>query len=349
VKVLRVAGPAPSLTKAQRRFNGLIERLHAQRKELKRWQDFTAEYHRLLAERYLPLAARLREKRIAMAKLWDRAMRGGELKNRERAKLRALLQDLLSELLSEAQDAELLELHDRYAESSFGEEQNRLMQHLRNFASEALDVDVNAYAGSESPDEFADWLAGQEPEAAQKPRKSGAQHEARKTAAASAAEGGTRALRDVFRKLVSELHPDRESDPAEQLRKTGLMQRVNQAYAAGDLLGLLELQLSIEQIDAAALAGLAEERLRRYIHVLDEQSKRLADQLSEVLAPFVRVMSPRAARSLTPAMVQRALEADIAELKTLVREVDTDLVRFRDMHFLKASLKGPMPSAGLRD
>lgn len=348
MKVLRVAGPAPNLTKAQRRFNAVIERLHSQRAQLQRWQDFTAEYHRLLAERYLPVAARLREKRIAMARLWDRAMRGGELKNRERAKLRALLQDLLSELLSEAQDAELVELHDRYAETSFDVEQNRLLQHLRSFANQSLDVDVTAYSGSESPEEFADWLAGQEPAPAAQRRK-GPTHAARETAAASAAEGAARALRDVFRKLASELHPDRETDPAEQLRKTGLMQRVNQAYAEGDLLGLLELQLSIEQIDAAALAGLAEERLRRYIHVLDEQSKRLEEQLSRVLEPFVRVTSARAARNLTPALVRRALEADIAELKTLLREVDTDLVRFRDLHFLKASLKGPMPSAGIRD
>jgi len=64
-----------------------------------------------------------------------------------------------------------------------------------------------------------------------------------------AAQGGTRAVREVFRKLASELHPDRETDPAEHARKTELMQRVNQTYKAGDLLALLELQLSIEQID----------------------------------------------------------------------------------------------------
>jgi len=347
VKVLRVAGPAPSLTKSQRRFNALIERLRAQREELQGWQQYSIEYRLQLAERYHPLAARLRERRIAMARLWDRAMRGRELRNRERARLQILLQDLLSELLSEAEDPELVELHDRYSETSFSEEQSRLLGHLRSFASDSLDVDVSAYPGGQSPEEFADWLAGRpqdgSTEPASKLRNKGPKHADREARAADAAEAGTRAMRDVFRKLVSELHPDREVDPAEQLRKTELMQRVNKAYAAGDLLGLLELQLSIEQIDAAALAGLAEERLRRYIHVLDEQSKRLAEELSDVLAPFVRVMSHRAPRKLTPAAVRRALEADIAELKTLMRELDMDLVRFRDIHYLRASLKGPMP------
>ena len=39
-------------------------------------------------------------------------------------------------------------------------------------------------------------------------------------------------IREVYRKLVSALHPDREPDPQERARKTALMQRVNQAYGS---------------------------------------------------------------------------------------------------------------------
>ena len=142
-----------------------------------------------------------------------------------------------------------------------------------------------------------------------------------------------------FGKLVSELHPDREVDPAEQTRKTELMQRVNQAYKAGDLLALLELQLSIEQIDAAGLAGLAEERLRHYIHVLDEQSRRLREELSELVAPFERVVGEPKPRVLTPAAVQKALEADIRKLKGILRTVEMDLITFKNTRNLKQSLE----------
>ncbi len=45
------------------------------------------------------------------------------------------------------------------------------------------------------------------------------------------------------------LHPDREPDEAERVRKTELMQRVNEAYSKKDLLQLVALQLEIEQID----------------------------------------------------------------------------------------------------
>jgi hypothetical protein len=91
----------------------------------------------------------------------------------------------------------------------------------------------------------------------------------------------------------------------------------------GDLLALLELQLSIEQIDLKDLAGLAEERLRHYIHVLEDQSRRLETPM----------------RKLSPAIVQRALEADIREIQVLVRTLEADLVRFLDISSFKRSLR----------
>lgn len=69
-------------------------------------------------------------------------------------------------------------------------------------------------------------------------------------------------MRDIFRKLASALHPDRETDPAEHGRKTALMQRANVAYAANDLLGLLELQLEVDQIDQTGLDNLGDDRIK---------------------------------------------------------------------------------------
>jgi ATP-dependent helicase/DNAse subunit B len=138
--------------------------------------------------------------------------------------------------------------------------------------------------------------------------------------------------------LVSELHPDREADPVEQVRKTELMQQVNQAYKAGDLLALLELQFSIEQIDAAALAGLAEDRLRHYVHVLEEQSRQLREELAEVIEPFAAVLGESPGRRVTTDAVQRLLDRDIRELKTIVRKVEMDVICFRDIRQLKQSL-----------
>jgi hypothetical protein len=342
--VVGIVGSAPLLTPAQRKFNQLIERLTLQRQELTRWREFRLIYHAQLAEHYQPAVTRLREKQIAMARLLDRALGGKVLGKRERAKVRDILGQLLSQLLAEAQDPELVRLYDKYAERSFRDEQQEHLDVMRTLASHAFGVDVSAYEGGESPEELAQWLDEQVGATRPEPKQRGQRQSTAKTRAREAirdlaAEGATRAVREVFRKLVSELHPDRETDPAEHARKTELMQRVNQAYKAGDLLALLELQLSIEQINPAALAGLAEERLKHYIHVLEEQSRRLRDELAEFVAPFAMVMGGSPGRKLSPAIVQRALEADMREIECLVRVIEADLVRFEDLPSFKRSLQ----------
>lgn len=146
-------------------------------------------------------------------------------------------------------------------------------------------------------------------------------------------------MRAVYRKLASELHPDRELDPDERVRKTALMQRVNQAYEAGDLLALLELQLEVEQLDAGALAGLARSRLMHYNLVLAEQLARLEEELVEVTLPFARVQPGPVPRNFSPATVSRTLDADLKEMKAILRELKQDVVRFRDVDYLKASIR----------
>jgi hypothetical protein len=342
--VVGIVGSTPALTPLQRKFNQLIERLTLQRQELDDWRVFRQIYHQQLADHYQPAMARLREKQIAMVRLLDRILAGKALGKRERAKARDILSHLLSQLLAESQDPEFVRLYDKYTERSFADEQQEQLDVMRTLASEAFGVDVEAYSGGESPEELAHWLDEQlragRPEPQQPPpRKKSAKTIAREALRDQADQGGTRAVREVFRKLVSELHPDRETDPAEHARKTELMQRVNQAYKAGDLLALLELQLSIEQIDPKALAGLAEERLRHYIHVLEEQSGRLRDELTEFVAPFAMAMGDFPVRKTSPAIVQRALEVDIHEIQGLVRTLEADLVRFQDIPTFKRSLR----------
>ncbi len=71
----------------------------------------------------------------------------------------------------------------------------------------------------------------------------------------------TKLLKEVYRKLTSALHPDREPDEAERTRKTALMVEVNKAYAANNLLQLLKLQFQTIKVDATQAANMADEKL----------------------------------------------------------------------------------------
>jgi hypothetical protein len=345
VAVLGVPGPRTALNKLQKRFNQLIEKLKGQRDDLQRWQAFQRYYQQQLSDQHQPLAARLREQRIVMAQLLDVALQGRELGKRERDKARYLLNQMIAALLEEGAEPVLVTLHDKYSAASLDDIRRDRMEALRTVANEALAIDVDAYGGGETPEEFESWIEEQiraaHEQAAQTddpPKRKSGKLSKRAAMRDQVAEGGTRAVRETYRKLVSELHPDREADPKEQLRKTELMQQVNQAYKSGDLLALLELQFSLEQIDAAALAGLAEDRLRHYVHVLEGQSRQLRDELADVIGPFAVVLGETSARKVTTDAVQRLLDRDVRELKTILRKVEMDVICFRDIRQLKQSL-----------
>jgi hypothetical protein len=333
-------------SRLQRKFNKIVEQLTQQRAELQRWQLFRDHYQRKLAADYQPLAKRLRERRISMVTLLDRAMDGRELGKRQRDKVEEILRQMLAELLGESEDAELIRIHDKYAEVRYQDRKLGRLDEMRTLASEEFGIDVDAYDGADDLDELAQWLkerlrgaAAESEPAADREAPTGARARKREAARAEVAEGGTRAVRNAFRKLASELHPDREPDPTERARKTELMKEVNQAYKDANLLALLELQLRLEQLDTSSFAGLAEEQLRHYIHVLEEQSRGMAEEIDELIQPFTVAFGGSAPRKLTPDLVHRSLEADIRHLKGVLREVEDDLKVLQDIRVLKSSLE----------
>jgi hypothetical protein len=103
-----------------------------------------------------------------------------------------------------------------------------------------------------------------------KRKKSSAQTQAQAKAKAQA-EDASGALRTIYRQLVSALHPDRETDPQVQLRKTALMKEANTAYEKRDLLALLQLQLHADLIDTSQLASMAKEKLAALTALLKER------------------------------------------------------------------------------
>ena len=128
-------------------------------------------------------------------------------------------------------------------------------------------------------------------------------------------------------------------DPVEQARKTELMREVNVAYEAKDLLRLLELQLELEQVEAAQADALAEERLRHYTRILEEQARQLAVELEELELPFRLELELAPSERLAPAQVISRVRDDAADVKQQIATMERDLAAFQDTTRLKAWLK----------
>ena len=114
-----------------------------------------------------------------------------------------------------------------------------------------------------------------EAEARRAKRKKTAKQQAKEEQMQAEAAHLKKSIQEIYRKLATALHPDRETDPAERERKTALMQKVNVAYGNKDLLQLLELQLQVEQIDQAHVNNIAEDRLKHYNKIQQSIKKTL--------------------------------------------------------------------------
>jgi hypothetical protein len=358
--LVEVLAQSKPVTKAQLSFQRLVAKIESKREQLKQWQAYVQRYHQRLAGEMAPLQGRLHDGQRQMALLIDEllgpAAPGRRLGRVQRAKLRQLLLNLLTGMLEDGDDEVLEALYDKHGDVSHAQARQSEMELTQAMLENVLGVEVGDDHGASSAEELLAHAQRKMMEEVQtQARLAQARHEARAAkhsastrAKAEAAQARrdqavqevSQSLREVYRKLASALHPDREPDADARQRKTQLMQRVNQAYAANDLLTLLGLQLEIEQIDAAHLASVSPQRLAHFNQILREQLGELESEVEHCILPF-RQMVGRGARSsaMTPAIVDQHLSADLAALRAALRDLQEDLITFRDPAGLRDSLK----------
>lgn len=348
------AGKPATRNKAQARFDRLIREIGQLRERLAQWQSFQVTCQNRILTELNPLQAAWNARRRDMVMLVDELLTvpqaGRPLGHVQRAKLEQFLLSLARGLLAEpdaASDTALIAVFDRYSDVTHAEIARNELQFTRSMLGEVFGVDVgddpditSAQALMDrAEDEMAERLAREalEREQAQAERQAAAPTSKK----AQAAQEVSQSLREVYRKLVSSLHPDRETDPAEHARKTALIQRVNQAYDARDLLTLLTLQIEIEQISAADLGAVPDQRVAHYNAVLTEQRDQLRAEVQDHVFQFQHLVDPEVFRGeLTPAVVDEFLTGDIARVKFQLEVINEDFEGFRHRKYLAEWLKG---------
>lgn len=339
--------------KAQQRFRKLVANIERKREELRQWQAYQQRYNQRITAEVEPVRLELVQQQRQMGVLIDELLsqrgQSRRLSRLERAKLRDILMSLLDAVLSQGDDEALAVLREKHTRHSAKEDQRLEMELAESLLTDVLGLEVDENHGASSVEELLDHAHRKAQQRARFHRVD--EHESGRRAKRSEAEDAVRAkreqaakevnqsLRDVFRKLVSALHPDREPDSTERVRKNQLMQRVNQAYEANDLLTLLGLQLEIEQIDATHLSSTSAERLAHYNQILREQLTRLEAELESIVEPYRELMGLGSGRALTVTEVDRTLTMDITQLREALRQLTQDLVAFRNPVQLRARLR----------
>jgi hypothetical protein len=211
-------------------------------------------------------------------------------------------------------------------------------------AMTGLDLGDDAEIGSDEDlvRRMQEGLAAKPDSASARPPETQERHR-RKTAAQqrreTEAQQATQSMREIFRKLASALHPDRETDPTRREAKTALMQKVNQAYGANDLLTLLELQLQIEQVDAGHIARASAQRLRHYNKVLSEQLAELKAEVARVETGFRIDFGLEAGWGMNPTKLARFIDQNAMHLQTALALHQRDMRMLADKAATKRWLK----------
>jgi hypothetical protein len=147
------------------------------------------------------------------------------------------------------------------------------------------------------------------------------------------------ALRTVYRQLASALHPDREPDEAERLRKTALMSEVNAAYDRKNLSELLKLQLQLAQIDSAALSRIADDKLNAMCLLLKEQVEALEEDEAQAQFEIRHYLGVNELDHISAESLTRALAIQLRDKEHEVDTLERDLRRIQNEAELKRWLK----------
>lgn len=358
-KIVRIdkAAEKKPLSNAQKQFNSLIKKIDAQKKLLQEWQETIPLYNQKIGGEYDKLWDTYNDYRAELVHLFDRAYDDKLFKKTDKAKLKHLIADISGELIAAHGKEELKELHDKYSEDDFDSIQQETDAMAGEFVKSMLQgmfgVDIGDDVDISSPEKIRAAMQEklqevQEREAEMQRQAEERRSKRKKTAKQLEKEAKqqmeeqnlSKSIREVYRKLATVLHPDREQDETERERKTAMMQRVNAAYDKKDLLQLLELQLEIEQIDQEHINNIAEDRLKYFNKILREQLQELQQEIFGLEQSYMIRLQIPPFEQLTPKRLMLHLANDIRSVKRDIAALKQDLQTFRDLTNLKAWLKG---------
>jgi hypothetical protein len=352
------------LSKGQKLFNKLIKKIETQRQQLRAWQTAVPLYQQKYQSLYMPLLTAYDEQRAQLVYLFDRCCEDKLFTKTDRKKLAGLILTIAGEILRMRDDPAVKAVFNKYNAVDFDTEIEAAKMEAKAMMEQMFGSEIKGDFDMKDPESILRMMAEQarqiheqeeqqRQQAAAQPENSGqrkktAKQLAKEAKLAEEEKNVSQSIREVYRKLASALHPDREQDMAERARKTNLMQRVNVAYDNKDLLRLLELQLEVEQIDQTMINTISESRLKHYNQILAEQSDELEAEVLQTELAFRLRFQIDEHQALAPERLILDLESDIIQLEESIDSIKDDLKEFAEPKKLKAWLKtyriAPMPT-----
>ena len=353
-------GDQAPLTPAQQRFNALlarIEQLSGQIERLQAWSDRHRYAHIQALRESVQLAQAHRKSLLLFV---HERLQTADFTERQQRMARGLVRGLIDPLAASA-DPQVQALADLYVSEEdtqeAAQEQAEAAERLRERIEEALGQPIEKAGQYQTPEEMmqagmCQWQRQQEADeqrkAAKRAAKKAHKQAQKKSAAAEKGEvppavlreaDAKSAIRTVFRQLASALHPDREPDEQERLRKTALMSEVNAAYEKNELSTLLRLQMQVTQVNPQNATRMADAQLIAMASLLKEQVAALEDDLDALQSRLSRELCVPVRADVDEAAMTQALQRIQADQRHSADSLAADLRRIQNDAELKRWLK----------
>ena len=353
-KAVRIVEKAEktTLSQAQKKFNSLTKKIDAQKKLLQEWQDAVPQYQQRVSGEYETLWDRYNDYRVELVHLLDAAYCDKQFKKTDKNKIQYVISDTTMELIEQHGKDELKELYNKYNETDFDSQDQRMNEAvgdlMKSIFQDMFNVEIAEEVDVSSPEKFSAVLEEKlrekenqqrEDEQKRKPRKKTAKQLEKEAQQQQEEQNISKSIQAVFRQLAAALHPDREMDEAERERKTRIMQQVNVAYAKKDLLQLLSLQLEFEQIDQNQINNIAEDRLKHFNIILQQQLDELQQEIEQYEMGFKMQLDMPPYFKFSPKQLLGKLNADIKDMQISIMRIQHELKNFKNPLAVKAWLK----------
>jgi hypothetical protein len=343
------------LSPAARAFNlqlTRVDKLNAQLDEL----DTLAQSHRVELQRWVtPLQQRQRERMRVLALDLAGCLQGKALSRLQQEKATEQL-CTLAQALADGGDTDMAALHDRHSRQTLAQKKQAAADALRERLEAVLGEPLAGTDEDLSMDELlragmARLRESRDEEQARRQAKAKARKARQKSgvtpdaARAQEVDAETQ-LRTLFRQLASALHPDREPDSQERLRKTALMSEANAAYGRKDLVTLMQIQLRAELADPAAVSRLAEDKLAALTLLLKQQVAGLERERAARQGQLAGEFGLPAGQLANPNTLKQHLLAQVETLESAVAQLERDLEQVREPAALKRWLNQQRDTPG---
>lgn len=330
------------LTPAQKKFNRLTKSLQRDKQSLSLWQKTYDNVSIRYTAEFYPLSQEVNQSRLQMLLYLDKIYQEASLTKPQQKKLLKIINAVSEQCIGFDSSDQAKTIYDRYHDTCYDEVREEFFDEMRQDFEEMLGIDLGEdfdFDAVDAVEKFMGKLSekAEEEEAKRTQRKIKKQAKNKQQESVNPINLESHSLRDVFRKLAKVLHPDREQDEQERIRKSELMQRANIAYEKKDLLALLELQIEIEQADQSDMNNLTEEKLQAYNKLLQSQSDKLKQEIQFVKQRLNYDFN-------IPLFCKKEIEVfyyfdlNKQELLHIKRELMNDLKEFQDIRQLKAWL-----------